>query len=39
MPETTDAGGPVDTFSIPDRHFHHLEVELGSPENEIEVPK
>ena len=37
MSEAADVGASVSAFSITDRHFDHLEVQLGSPEDEIKV--
>src|SRR5512136_1260761 len=39
MPESADVSTPITAFSVPDRHFHHLEVEFRSSKDEVKVPE
>lgn len=39
MREAMDISSPVGSLLVTDGHFENLEIELGCPEQQIEIPK
>ena len=37
MREAMDIGGPVSSLLVTNGHFENLEIELGCPEQQIEI--